>query len=205
MPPGKQPVLITSKKPAYLWRRKLSTATLQLAKKKFAKLQDPQGRLDSCYSHLQSVRRSASSPTSHLKQPACCESPKCLAAVQPDAVHLWRRQTGWSTVASCAELLKLLRDNLQPILLIDCAPANLADRLEVVNAMGLFTAIIRAGLASVSATAAARVQACHGREMQKLRDLLFSMPSCLEVLFRAATLYVNRSWKSSFGQRLFQC
>ncbi|CAE6911373.1 unnamed protein product [Symbiodinium sp. CCMP2592] len=62
---------------------------------------------------------------------------KSLLPLQPETVRLVRGKTGWSTAASFVEYLKMLRDALslwpeiQLILVMDCAPAHLADSVIV--------------------------------------------------------------------------
>ena len=137
---------------------------------------------------------------------------KSLLPLQPETVRLVRGKTGWSTAASFVEYLKMLRDalslwpDIQPILVMDCAPAHLADSvIQAANNQGLFTAVCPAGLTPLLQPARCilfpGVQTLFGRESQirsrlvhvfthanvvwSLRDLLDS--SELEVCFWPAS------------------
>ena len=74
-------------------------------------------------------------------------------SLQPETVRLVRGKTGWSTAASFVKSLKMLRDalslwpDIQPILVMDCAPAHLAESVvQAASNQGLFTAVCPAGL-----------------------------------------------------------
>ena len=135
---------------------------------------------------------------------------KSLLPLQPETVRLVRGKTGWSTAASFVEYLKMLRDalslwpDIQPILVMDCAPAHLADSvIQAANNQGLFTAVCPAELTPLLQPL--DVYCFQGYKhylAEKARyaaDL--SMFSRMQMLFGACTTYLTRrSWKSAFGR-----
>ncbi|CAE7721479.1 unnamed protein product [Symbiodinium sp. CCMP2592] len=138
---------------------------------------------------------------------------KSLLPLQPETVRLVRGKTGWSTAASFVEYLKMLRDALslwpeiQPILVMDCAPAHLADSvIEAANNQGFFTAVCPAGLTPLLQPL--DVYCFQGYKhylAEKTRDAvdlsMSSLSSRMQILFGACTTYLSRrSWKSAFGR-----
>ncbi|CAE6911354.1 unnamed protein product [Symbiodinium sp. CCMP2592] len=135
---------------------------------------------------------------------------KSLLPLQPETVRLVRGKTGWSTAASFVEYLKMLRDALslwpeiQPILVMDCAPAHLADSvIEAANNQGFFTAVCPAGLTPLLQPL--DVYCFQGYKhylAEKTRDAVdLSMSSRMQILFGACTTYLSRrSWKFAFGR-----
>ena len=135
---------------------------------------------------------------------------KSLLPLQPETVRLVRGKTGWSTAASFVDYLKMLRDalslwpDIQPILVMDCAPAHLADSvIQAANNQGLFTAVCPAGLTPLLQPL--DVYCFQGYKhylAEKARyaaDL--SMSSRMQMLFGACATYLTRrSWKSAFGR-----
>ena len=117
--------------------------SLQQKGKRYKGCLDPRGQ------HLQPIRHPAVSSASDFEQHTCCdccesEAGQIVVALQPETVRLVRGKTGWSTAASFVEYLKMLRDalslwpDIQPILVMDCAPAHLADSvIQAANNQGL--------------------------------------------------------------------